>query len=335
MKKRNIYKSYRLILLLFIIFILIGCKKGSQKPDISKKGNIPKLPKVLEELEDETLKIMYDLDSVPGIEKAIEEEKALKAKQTASVKTIAIPIGQWQLGKNIGGKELKIAKGSKSKQTEEKVDMQELITESEIIIPLLKAQEVKGTFAKSKTPPPDIETVWSKISDNAMNVHKKWNVLEAQLPVEKTSQEKINEFEKILDDLTISIIDKKRLGSLTQANELTRVIAGLRNHFDGMGNSNVFEMYYHVRGVILSAAIDDYAGAINHLNETTKIGDSMRQDLVKKGSKNVLKKFELSTEDLGDQLVDENFQLSQIKAPIVIKNIKLIQDAFEMQKQSQ
>ncbi len=331
MKKRNIYKGHKFVLFIFIIFILIGCKKGAQKPDISKKANIPKLPKALEELEDETLKIMYDLDSVPGIEKAIEEEKALKAKQSASVKTTAIPIGQW-LGKNIVGQELKIAKGSKSKQSEEKVDMQELITESEIIIPLLKAQEVKGTFAKSKTPPPDIETVWSKISDNAMEVHKKWNVLEAQLPVEKTSQEKVNEFEKILDDLTISIIDKKRLGGLTQANELTRVTAGLRSYFDGIGNNDVFEMYYHIRGVILSAATDDYAGAINHLNETNKIGDSMRQDLMKKGSKDVLKKFELSTEDLGDQLVDENFQLSQIKAPIVIKNIKLIQDTFKTKK---
>ena len=331
MKKRNIYKSYRLVLLLFIIFILIGCKKGSQKPNISKKANIPKLPKALEELEDETLKIMYDLDSVTGIEKAIEEEKTLEAKKTASVKTTAIPIMQW-LGKNIGENGLKIAEGSKSKQKEEKVDMQELITESEIIIPLLKAQEVKGTFAKSKTPPPDIETVWSKINDNVMKVHKKWNVLEAQLPMEKTSQEKVDEFEKILDDLTISIIDKKRLEGLKQANELTRVTAGLRSYFDGIGNNDVFEMYYHVRGIILSAATDDYAEAINHLNETNKIGDSIRQDLIKKNSKDALKKFELSTEDLGDQLVDENFLLSQIKAPIVIKNIKLIQDAFKTQK---
>ncbi len=333
MIKRNIYKSYKLVLLLFIIFVLIGCKKGSQKPDIGKKGNIPKLPKALEELEDETLKIMYDLDSVTGIQKAIEEEKALEAKQTASVKAIAIPIGQWQLGKNIGEKEqLKIAEGSKSKKTEEKVDMQELITENEIIIPLLEAQEVKGTFAKGKTPPPDIDTVWSKINDNAMKVHKKWNVLEAQLPVEKTSLEKIEEFEKILNDLTISIIDKKRLEGLKQANELTRVTAGLRGYFDGIGNHDVYEMYYHTRGTILSAASDDYAGAINHLNETNKIGDSMRRDLIKKGSEDVLKKFELSTDDLGDQLIDENFQLSQIKAPIVIKNIKLIQDAFETQK---
>ena len=169
-----------------------------------------------------------------------------------------------------------------------------------------------------------------KISDNVMKIHKKWNVLEAQLP--KTSLEKVEEFEEILNDLTISIIDKKRLDGLKQANELTRVIAGLRNYFDGIGNHDVYEMYYHTRGTILSAASDDYAGAINHLNETNKIGDSMRRDLMKKDSEDVLKKFELSTEDLGDQLVDENFQLSQIKAPIVIKNIKLIQDAFETQK---
>ena len=330
MIKRNIFRKHKLIIFLFIVFILAGCNRSPKKPDFGKKEKIPKLPKVLTELEDETLKVMYDLDSIKGIEKAIEEEKSLQAKETTSMETAAEPFRQAQSDKK---KEEKTGgKKEEEKQTKETVGMQELIAENEIIIPLLEAHEVKGTFANSKTPPPDIDTVWDKISDNVMKIHKKWNVLEAQLPAEKTSLEKAEEFEEILNDLTISIIDKKRLDGLKQANELTRVIAGLRNYFDGIGNHDVYEMYYHTRGTILSAASDDYAGAINHLNETNKIGDSMRRDLMKKDSEDVLKKFELSTEDLGDQLVDENFQLSQIKAPIVIKNIKLIQDAFETQK---
>lgn len=342
MAKRDTYKNYSPILFLLVIFILIGCKKGIQKPDISKKENLPKTPKVLTELEDEVLKIMYDLDSVAGIEKAIKEEKALKAKETASIETAAKPIILSKSDKEKKKKEdTKKTKEEKqpeasgedtSTEVEEPVGMQELIMENEIIIPLLEANEVKGSFADSKTPPSDINTVWTKINDNVTKVHKKWNVLEAQLPVEKTSSEKTKDFEKTLNDLTLSVVDKKRLDSIKLANKLTEITANFRGYFDGMGNHDVYRMFYHTRAVILSAATDDYEGAMEHLNEISKTGDSMRRDLIKKDSEDILKKFELSVEDLEKQLTDKNFYLSQIKAPIVIKNIKLIQDTFETQK---
>ena len=346
MIKRNIYKNYRLILFLFIIFVLIGCKKGSQKPEIGKKDSLPKMPKVLTELEDKVLKIMYDLDSVAGIEKAIEEEKALEAKEAVSiVETPAEPFIQAQSkskdekkkkestkGKKEEEKQQQNGGGGSSGQTEEPVDMQELIVENEIIIPLLEANGVKGTFAESATPPSDIDTVWSKINDNVTEIHKKWNVLEAQLPTEKVPSEKIEEFEKVLNDLTLSVVDKKRLNSLKLANKLTEITANFRSFFDDIGDHNVYKMYYHTRGVILSAASDNYTEAMDHLDETSKIGDSMRPDLIKKNSEDVLKKFELSVEDLEEQLTDKNFYLSQIKAPIVIKNIELIQDTFRTQK---
>ena len=343
MTKKCTYKNYKPIVFLLIILILVGCKKGAQKPDISKKENLPKTPKVLTELEDEVLKIMYDLDSVTGIEKAIKEEKALKANETASITASAKPIILSKSDKEDKKKKESTKKTKEEKQPEatgedtstdieEPVGMQELIMENEIIIPLLGANEVKGSFAESTTPPSDINTVWTKINDNVTKVHKKWNVLEAQLPVEKTSSEKTKDFEKTLNDLTLSVMDKKRLDSIKPANKLTEITANFRGYFDGMGNHDVYKMYYHTRAVILSAATDDYAGAMEHLNEIRKTGDSMRRDLIKKNSEDILKKFELSIEDLEEQLTDKNFYLSQIKAPIVIKNIKLIQDTFETQK---
>ena len=343
MTKKCTYKNYKPIVFLLIILILVGCKKGAQKPDISKKENLPKTPKVLTELEDEVLKIMYDLDSVTGIEKAIKEEKALKANETASITASAKPIILSKSDKEDKKKKESTKNTKEEKQPEatgedtstdieEPVGMQELIMENEIIIPLLGANEVKGSFAESTTPPSDINTVWTKINDNVTKVHKKWNVLEAQLPTEKTSSEKTKEFEKTLNDLTLSVMDKKRIDSIKLANKLTEITANFRGYFDGMGNHDVYKMYYHTRAAILSAATDDYAGAMEHLNETRKNGDSMRRDLIKKDSEDVLKKFELSVEDLEKQLTDKNFYLSQIKAPIVIKNIKLIQDTFETQK---
>ena len=337
MKKKKIYINYKLISFLLIIFILVGCNKNPQKPNVDKKGNPPKLPKVLTELENEILKIMYDLDSITGIEKAIEEKKSLESGETDSMETAAKLTAQGQNGENTkeGGEKQKqsgSAEEEKLKQAEEAVDMQKLIAENEIIIPLLEANDVKGDFTGNSSPPPDIDTVWNKTNENIAKVHRKWNVLEAQLPSGKTSLEKIEDFEEILNDLTLSVVNREILGSLKSANELTGIVAGFRGHFDGIGKHDVYEMYYHIRGTILSAASDNYAEAMEHLNETNGIGDSIRQDLIKKDSEDILEKFELSMEDLEEQLVNKSFYLAQIKAPIVIKNIRLIQDTFETEK---
>lgn len=337
MKKKKIYINYKLISFLLIVFILAGCNKNPQKPNADKKGTLPKLPKVLTELEDEILTIMYDLDSITGIEKAIEEEKSIELEETGSMETAAKLTAQGQNDEKIkeGGEKQKqsgSAEEDKSKEIEETVDMQKLIAENEIIIPLLEANDVRGNFTESTGPPPDMDTVWNKTNDNIANIHRKWNVLEAQLPPGKASLEKIGDFEEILNDLTLSVVNREILDSLKSANELTGITADFRGHFDGIGKHDVYEMYYHIRGIILSAAFDNYAEAMEHLNETSKIGDSIRQDLIKKGSEDILIKFELSIEDLEEQLMNKNFYLAQIKAPIVIKNIRLIQDTFETEK---
>jgi len=142
------------------------------------------------------------------------------------------------------------------------------------------------------------------------------------------------EFEQILDDLTLSVMNKEKLSSLKLSNELTRITTDFRSYFNGVADHGVYGMYYHIRGSILFAASDNYGGALEHLDEASKIGGALRQDLIKKDSQEILQKFELSIEDLRKQLIDENFALSQIKAPIVIKNIQLMQDVFETQKGS-
>lgn len=333
MTKKYRWKNYRLISLLLILFVLIGCGKNPKKPNPkTKEGNSPKLPKVLTELENDVLKTMYDLDSISGIEKAIDKEKLIetekkeKEKETSSVETAAKP------AKNTPPTESKPAKKEEKKKPEEKINMHELIMKNKIIIPLLEASDVKGSFAEGAKPPENIDKVWTKISESVTEVHKKWNALESQLVLGKVPQSKAEDFEKILDDLTLSVMNKDKLNSLKLANDLTRITANFRSYFDGVANHGVYGMYYHIRATILLAASDNYAGAIEHLNETSKIGDSLRQDLIKQKSEEILQKFELSIEDLRKQLINEDFHLSQIKAPIVIKNIKLMEDVFKKQK---
>lgn len=334
MTKKYIWKNYRFISLLLIVFVLVGCGQNAQRPNPEKKeDNPPKVPKVLTELDEEILKVMYDLDSVTGIEEAIKKKKLLETEQAnTSMEVAAQSGGEGQGEKSASSGEQGSSKKEDSKKIEEKVDLQGLIKESKIIIPLLDASEIKGNFVENPTPPEDIDRVWTQISDSVTNLHKKWNVLEAQLTPVNVPRQKSEEFEQILDNLTLSVMNREKLNSLNLANELTRITTDFRSYFNGAAEHGVYGMYYHIRATILFAASNDYKGAVDHLDEASKLGANVRQDLIKQDSQDILQKFELSIEDLRKQLVDENFTLSQIKAPIVIKNIKLIEEELRTQK---
>jgi len=327
MRKKYIWKNHKFALLLLIIFVLIGCNRNPERPNPqTEEDNSPKLPTILTELEDEVLKIMYDLDSVSGIEKAIEQEKLSSiANMDSSIATAA------QESESSGDPASQQTDDEEAPKPEEEVDVQELIKENRIIIPLLDEIDVSGSFAEETTPPTDIDKVWSQISDSVTMVHRKWNVLEAQLTPVNVPRQKSEEFEQALDDLTLSVMSNQKLNSLKIANEITKITADFRSYFDGVTDHGVYGMYYHIRSAILLAASNNYPQAIEHLDETTKIGGAVRQELIKQDSQDILQKFELSIEDLRKQLEDKNFILSQIKAPIVIKNVKLMQDVFEKQ----
>jgi len=327
MIKKYRIKNSKFMIILLILFVLTGCSRNPERPNPeTQDSNSPKLPKILTELDDEVLKIMYDLDSVTGLEKAIQKQELIESEnENASISTAAQSDESNQKSKE---EESAPAEEDK-KKLEEEVNVQELIKDAKIIMPLLDANEVKGSFVESSTPPTDINQVWTQISDSVTEVHKKWNVLEAQLTPVNVPNQKLEEFEQILDDLTLSVMSREKLNSLKLANELTRITTDFRSYFNGVPTHAVYGMYYHIRGVILFAASNNYEGALLHLDEANKLGASVRQELLKKDSQDILQKFELSIEDLRKQLLDENFYLSQIKAPIVIKNIQLMEDVFE------
>lgn len=337
MKKVHIRKKYKLISLLLIIFLLIGCDKNSQKPSLENKqnNNPSKLPEILSELEEDVLIIMYDLDSVTALKQAIDRQENIKAEQEIN------SVSSSEKSNNSNEREPKESQssedeGSSSEENiqklEEEIDLKGLLKETEIIIPLLDTHKVSGSFTENGTPPNNITKVWNQITDNITEVHRKWNILESNLTLVNVPNVKTEEFENILNNLTLSIMNKEQLNSLMLANELTRITTDFRSYYNQLSNHSVYNMYYHIRGSILSAASDNYTTAIDHLNEANNSGSALKEDLINNDSQNILRKFELSIEDLRKSLENENFILSQIKAPIVIKNIKLIEDELKTQK---
>lgn len=326
MRKKYMCKNSVLISFLILLLILVGCSKNTKKPVPQKKNDSPpKVPEVLTEVENETLSLMYSIDSVVGLEKYIKEKKLMEEKEKSAK----------QEGSAKEDEKDKKPNEEKAKAEEEKksIDPQKFIKQSEIIIPLLEVDKIEGSFNKATKPPEDMEEVWSKLTDSINNIHKKWNVLESQLMKRTIPQSKAEEFEKILDELTLSIKAKEILNSLKLSNELTKFLANFRSYFDEKVPHGIYTMGYHIRQSILLAISDDYPEAMSQVEETKKIADSLKKDLIQEKAEDVIQKFELSIDDLSKQISKKDFYLSQIKAPIVIKNIKLMEDAFSKKPQ--
>lgn len=325
MKRKYVEVGCKSLLVLLLIFVLTGCRKSPQKPNKSQDNGVKKLPQILVELEEGILKAMFDLDSVAGIEGAIREQKEIKTKED-QVKTQAK-----QEDDDKKDNKPEESEGENKEDQEESIDIQNLIKENEIIISLLQASDIKGSFEESPKVPENIDQVWEKINNNIEGIHRKWNSLEVELQSATVAKSKTEDFEDGLNRLSLSAQGRQVFNSLQLANELSRATAQFRSYFEGSTHHEVYSMYYYLRSVILSAAIDDYDRALDQLEETKKIGDSLRQDLIKNDSMDIVQKFELSIEDLRKQLEDQNFYLSQIKAGLVAKNIKLMEDDLQFQ----
>ncbi|MBS4041622.1 MAG: hypothetical protein KGZ81_13620 [Flavobacteriales bacterium] len=302
----------KFIALITIAMLLIGCSPGTQKPKPEEGGGskTPEVPKVLEEMESMILETMYAVDSIPGIEKSIEEKN--KAKQQEEQET-----------------EVKQKKEEKEQQAKKNVDIEMLIEENSVIIPLLKEVEIENTILDISEPPDNTDKHWFDISGTVGDIHRSWNVLEPQLQEAKVTKTLTEEFENKLDEVTEVIGSKKVAEGLMGLNELTRFMADFRSYFKSKVPAEVYKVQFHIREAILYSSADDFDKAMDSTKKSKELGDTLRPRIIEKKGEDVAHKYQLSIEDLEQQLKNKNFPLTQVKGSIVIKNTMLMVDLFE------
>lgn len=313
-----------LIILSFVLMAFFtACNSSPQKPQEEQGGNKPpEVPEVLVEMESEILETMYDIDAIKGIEMAIEEkekEELPTAPQAAEIEVETegelepeVNVQQPQQEKAGNGQKLKMA-----------------IEEEQIIVPLLKEEEIEGTTAEMSEPPNEIDEVWFEIGHKIGSFHKKWNVLEADLRDVHAPQDQMDKFEETLIEASEAIMQKDIVGSLFALNNLTSYLADFRNSFTSKVPGPVYKMKYHIRQSVLYAHEDEYENAQEHIDKAKELKNGIQQQLTEKDAQHTAEKFDLSIADLEKQIAAENFDLIQTNAPVVIKNIMLIQDTFE------
>ncbi|SNS09612.1 hypothetical protein SAMN05446037_100442 [Anaerovirgula multivorans] len=313
-----------LIILLFVFMVFFtACNTSPKKPQEEQGGNKPpEVPEVLVEMESEILETMYDIDAIKGIEMAIEEKEKEELPTTPQAAEIEVETeGELEPEVNVQQpQQEKAGNGQKLRMA---------IEEEQIIVPLLKEEEIEGTTAEMSEPPEAIDEVWFEIGHKIESFHKKWNVLEADLRDVHAPQDQIDKFEETLIEASEAMMQKDVVSSLFALNNLTSYLANFRNSFTSKVPGPVYKMKYHIRQSVLYAHEEKYENAQEHIDKAKELKNGMQQQLAEKDAQHTAEKFDLSIADLEKQIAAENFDLIQTNAAVVIKNIILIQDTFK------
>lgn len=311
------------MLFLIIAILITACNANPQKPQQQEnKNKPPHVPTVLEEMESEILKTMYDIDAIEGIEIAIEDAK--KAENPNSQQSANVEVN------TEGQLEPKINLQQPQKEASEKQpNVKKAVEAKQKIIPLLMEEDLKGTTAEMSKPPDEIDEIWSQISNKIIDFHKKWNLLEADLRDVHGPQEKMKKFEETLNKASDEIMKKDIMNSLFALNDLTNYLADFRNSFTTKVPTTVYKIKYHIRQGVLYAYEEKYEDTQKHIEKAKELRSSLQQQFVERNAQHTVEKFDLSIEDLEKQVQEKNFDLIQINAMVVIKNVVLIEDIFK------
>lgn len=331
MKKNKVILIYSLIAFIFIMSVSSCAKQAPKKP--APKPDEPKeMPKVVEEIESEIISIMSEVDMIPYYEKQIKE----KLKKSKEKKELAIKMGK---GSQEGSSQGKEGGDQKDKEKQGAGELDKLvefepkpITINDILLSeILEAEATKKKENKTQEIPNHIDFVWDKINKQIRELHKKWNSLESTVIKSGVSQEPVMEFEKALNNLTISANDYSFLDTLFYSNKLTSYIPDLVENFKKKFPTPVYYMKYHLRQVVLACRIKDYDSASDNFNKLNIYKDALVSQLVDKKLTELANKLNTSIKDLEDSLLLKDLNVIKIKASVVMSNIQLVKEELSKQ----
>lgn len=309
--KAHYKKNIAILVICLLLFSITGCQKNPEKPSPEEsKQETPQLPEVFTEMEHRILEIMYIIDGIPGIEKSIEEQKKMEIEMEVES----------------GVEQTKEEKEAASKK---KVNPEMYIMEESTLIPVLKEEEVESDVIKLQEPPGDIMEIWHQLQELVYQLHRQWNVVETHLKEVNVPEASLVETEGKLDQATLSLEAQTVPESMLNFNRILSDLSNYRGHYRHRVPSELYQLSYHVREIVLLASQDEYNRAIEDLNRAKELAEGLRPKLNEKNATNVVEKLMLSLEDLERELTTQDVPLVQMKAAIVMKNINMAVSPFE------
>ncbi|QXM06255.1 hypothetical protein [Crassaminicella indica] len=312
---KNLKPHILFIMILLITFSAASCSKKPQKPSSKSENQQKPLPKIVEEIEKDALKIMYAADMVPYFQRVIIEQKKIEEKEKIE-----------KIQMEIASKDNKDQKKKEDSSSNIKEKPKPKTIEESILTELLKKEKASSDENQAEKPPKDITETWKKINTIIVGIHNKWNILEPQLTQQNVSLDIITGFEETLDRLTKHGIEQNYFGTMTTANMLTSYLPKFMPYFKKEIPPTVYTLKYLTRNMVLQAAIGNYTDAQKSLNQIKEQGQTIKSELIEKKAKSTADKFDASVTNLQKALDKKDIHLIKINTSIVMKNIMLMVD---------
>lgn len=310
------YKSRILSLFLIVILILTGCTGGAQQKPAPT--NEPKdTPKVVDEIVTDIYTIMVSLDLIPYYKKEIAKMKDIQEQQ----KEFLIKIGGGQASEG----DKTVAMDAKDLIKYEQKPLE--ITDT-IIFEVLDTDLIELDKKKLMLVPKDISETWTQINDKIIDLNKKWNALEGVVVQASVTQDPIKDFEKVLNNLTISCSQNNQLDALFHCNKLIFYIPELIKNFKNIHPIGMYYMQYYLSQTVLEARINNYDKAKMNIDKLRTYNDYLKEQLIAKKATNLANKLETSIIDLNNALELKDMSIIKIKASIIMTNVVLAKDEF-------
>lgn len=307
---------YLTILLIFsmIFTVATGCSGGGQEKPSPQENQkkAPEVPEILSEMEKGVLEIMYALDMIPGLEKALAQVEQQKVETEVE-------------------SEVKQSKEEKDTMAKKEVKPKRFIAEENAIINLLEEEEVKSDIVKDDQLPSEIDEAWFQIQRIFYLLHRQWNVLEVHLKDGGVSTETIELGKQAVNQSTLAVNEKDWLQSLFSLNSLMYYLSLYRSHFVDKIPHEIFQLRYTVREACLLAYDQRYDEASMMLNQAMELVNQLRPSLIEKGAKSEVQKLEFSLKEMQEEGNLKEYNLLKIKGTVTMKNIALVTAPFESQ----
>jgi hypothetical protein len=325
-------KKWGIWAMIFCILITtISCAKKPEKPS-PKSENEPKpLPKVVEEIETDALKIMEQVDKIPYFQRVIVEKEMIEQKKKAEELQMkaaeggGASSGEQKQGGEQGGKQ-EGGGQEKSQSSGEEEKPKPMTIEEGILTELMKREKSEESEKENQKTPKTLDEIWATVNTTILGLHNKWNVLEPQLIPQGVSLESMNSFETTLDNLTKFGFEKKYFETLSVANNLTAYLPDFRAYYKKEVPASIYTLKYQIRNLVLNAAVGDFDTAQESLIKLKEHGQTLKPQLIEKKAKATADKYDASVNNLEKSLTKKDLQLIKINSSIVLKNILLMEE---------
>lgn len=296
---RRIFSTYTVILLVVLICanLVAGC---SRKPAKSSPKNSQSQKKESQALK----KLQSDIESI------IKEYEKIYLMQTAPPPKAPQAEKQQQSGNQ--GKSQEQQKPDSGREGSKKEGGEQ-------------DQQQSSQNQDQTAPQPD----WPKLEKDIAAIHEQWNEFQSEAMKSGATTEMINEFSKILNQLTITLTRQELYEGLLTVNELYGKTIDFEKLFKIKSPPEAKNIIYYGRMAVYKILNNDDIGASEAINNAHISWENVKSQVE---DANEAAKVQFSLDELSQSITEKDPNLIKIKAQIAQKNVQDVIKSMEKNK---